>query len=482
MKNVTLDPENWNDPRELGTKMIDDVIKYLSNVRDNKIWNPIPEEIKDSFTSDAPAEGSNVGDVYKELLKTVYPYPKGNAHPKFWGWVEGSGDIYGALADFFMKGMNVFGGFGEHSAIYVEEQVLGWLKSFVGYPKDASGIIVTGSSIANLIGINAARYSKSPFDDRQEGLNQSTKKLLVYCSNETHHSNHKAVEILGLGKENIREIETHADYTINLEKLKRTIEEDKKQGYTPICIIGTVGTVNTGAIDPIDELADICERENIWLHVDGAFGAALAFLPEMKEQLKGLERADSIAFDFHKWMHVTYEAGCLLMKDKSVHHKMYSVEASYIMEHDKGVSAGPSFIHLGPEMSRSARALKIWFPFKIHGLNKYADLIRQNLDQSQYLSKLINESNQLELMADTTMNIVCFRFLADGMNQDQLNKLNKQILLELHEKGIAIPTFTVLNGNYVIRVAITNHRSRLEDFDDLVDNIVRIGNEMKNSQ
>ncbi len=479
MENLSLDPENWDEPRELGIKMIDDVIKYLSNVRDNKIWNPIPEEIKERLKGDLPIEGSKVDDVYNELIETVYPYPKGNAHPKFWGWVEGSGDIYGALADFFVKGMNVFGGFGEHSAIYIEEQILRWLKSLVGYPPESSGIIVTGSSIANLVGINAARHSKSPFKDRTEGLNQNENKLLIYCSTETHNSNQRAIEILGLGSENIRKIESLNDYTINLEKLMQTIAEDKKNGFIPICIIGTVGTVNTGAIDPIDKLADICRQENIWLHVDGAFGAALALLPEMKSKLKGLDQADSIAFDFHKWMHVTYEAGCVLIRDKKIHESTYLIDAEYLKKHDRGVSAGPSFFYLGPEMSRSARALKIWFPFKIHGINKYADLIRQNLDQAQYLSKLINESNQLQLMTPTKMNIVCFRYWSDGLSTIQLNELNRQIVMELQEEGIAIPSYTVIEENYVIRVAITNHRSRLEDFDDLIRDTIAIGNAIK---
>ncbi len=478
MKELSLDPADWEKTRKLGYSIVDDVINYLSGIREQKIWNPIPEKVKQKYNTRLPLYGSDIHDVYNEFLEAVYPYPNGNAHPKFWGWVEGSGDIYGAFADFMAKGMNIFGGFGEHSAIYIEKQIIDWLKLIVGYPAESSGILVTGSTLANIVGINVARHAKSPFEDRKEGMNQNSQKLLVYCSTETHNSIQRAVEILGMGSNNIRKIDILENYTIDINKLKKTVKEDKKNGSIPVCIIGTIGTVNTGAIDPIDQLAEICAEENIWLHVDGAFGASLALLPEKKSKLRGLELADSIGFDFHKWLHVPYEAGCVLIKDSKIHEDTYFDEAAYLKKHEKGLSAGPTFFYLGPEMSRSARALKIWFPFKVHGLNKYADLIRQNLKQAEYLSKRIAEFQQLEIISPVTMNIVCFRYKKEGLNEEQLNELNRKIVMEIQERGIAIPSYTVINNKYVIRVAITNHRSRLSDFDDLIDNVINLGRQI----
>jgi len=302
--------------------------------------------------------------------------------------------------------------------------------------------------------------------------------MTVYCSRETHSSVQKAVELMGLGSNALRKIPVDRHYRIDLASLEKTIAEDHQAGHLPFCIVGNAGTVNTGAIDPLNALADICQREKLWFHVDGAFGALAALAPEMRDQLKGMPRGDSLAFDLHKWMYLPYEAGCLLVKNKTAHEKAFTVVPTYLAPHDRGLMAGPPwFANYGLQLSRGFRALKIWLTFKSYGLDKFRRLIHQNILQARYLAQLVEASPELELTAPVPLNIVCFRFISPRLDETQLNQLNRELMMELHERGIAVPTSTFLHGKYVLRVAITNHRSRREDFEVLVRESIRIGKE-----
>jgi glutamate/tyrosine decarboxylase-like PLP-dependent enzyme len=257
------------------------------------------------------------------------------------------------------------------------------------------------------------------------------------------------------------------------------IREDRQNGYVPFCIIGNAGTVNTGAIDDLEALAAIGKQEGLWFHIDGAFGAVPYILPEFRSRLKGLELADSLSFDFHKWFYMNYEVGCVLIKDAAAHRAAFSTSVNYLMKHERGLSAGPDPLsNYGMELSRGFKALKVWMLLKEHGIQEYARQVRQNLEQAQYLARLIRDSRELELLADVPLNIVCYRWNPGRMSESALNACNKEILMRLHEDGIALPSYTLLDGKYAIRVAITNHRSRLEDFDALVKASVHIGKEL----
>jgi len=293
----------------------------------------------------------------------------------------------------------------------------------------------------------------------------------------------KGVEVIGIGSDNFRKVPVDAGYRVRTEVLRDMIREDRKAGHLPFCIVGNAGTVNTGAIDDLMELAAIAREEGLWFHVDGAFGAIPYILPAFKETLKGLELADSLSFDFHKWLYMNYEVGCVLVRDTAAHQAAFSTSVNYLMQHERGLSAGPgSFTNYGMELSRGFKALKVWMLLKEHGIQAYARLVRQNLDQAQYLAKLIRENGELELLADVPLNIVCYRWNPGGMEEEELNACNKEILMRLHEEAIALPTYTVLHGRYAIRVAITNHRSKLEDFEALADASARIGRELHITQ
>jgi glutamate/tyrosine decarboxylase-like PLP-dependent enzyme len=272
-------------------------------------------------------------------------------------------------------------------------------------------------------------------------------------------------------------------YRIRTDLLRRMVEQDKRAGLLPFCIIGNAGTVNTGAIDDLDTLSAIAKEENCWFHIDGAFGAIPKLLPEFTTQLSGIEKADSLAFDFHKWLYVNYEVGCVLIRDGDVHRNAFSMSANYLLSHEKGLAAGPeSFANFGMELSRGFKALKVWMSLKEHGIEKYQRMVRQNIQQARFLSELVHNSKDLELLADVPLNIVCFRYNPGQLNEEDLNILNKNILMQLQLDGIAAPSYTLLQGKYAIRVAITNHRSRSEDFTLLTESCKRLGRQFTNKK
>jgi aromatic-L-amino-acid decarboxylase len=268
-------------------------------------------------------------------------------------------------------------------------------------------------------------------------------------------------------------------YRLRVDELQRMIKEDREAGLLPFCIVGNAGTVNTGAIDPLEEMAAVAKAEGLWFHIDGAFGAVPKILPEFADRLKGIELADSLSFDFHKWLYVNYEVACVLIRDVNIHRDGFATAVNYLVQHERGLSAGPeSFTNFGMELSRGFKALKVWMSLKENGIRRYQQMIRKNLQQAQYLAELVKQSSNLELLADVTLNIVCYRFNPGGLNNEELNIINKEILMRLHEQGIAAPSYTLLNGQYAIRAAITNHRSQQEDFDILVEHTLRIGKEL----
>jgi aromatic-L-amino-acid/L-tryptophan decarboxylase len=475
---IGLDPADWNDIKTLGYQIINDMVDYLKNVGDKPVWTPIPEQIKTEFQKPLPQSGSDIFKVYEEFKQKILPYPGGNIHPKHFSWVQGTGTPMGAFADLLVGVMNNNATIGDQSALYVDLQVINWCKELLSYPADGSGILVSGGSIANITALIVSRNTIIA-NAKNGGIYAAAGRLTAYCSSETHNCLGKAAEVIGIGNEQLRKIPVNELYEIDIEALKHKLQEDKANGYIPFCIIGNAGTVNTGAIDPLNELLQIARDENIWFHIDGAFGALAKLAPAYEQKLKAIEQADSIAFDLHKWMYMQYEVGCVLFKNAVTHRQAFATAVNYLTAHERGLAGGPETIsNYGMELSRGFKALKVWMSLKEHGLDKYREMIIQNINQAFYLGEKIQQEPRLELMAAVTMNIVCFRFNPGNMDNEQLNILNKELLMRMQETGVAAPSYTLLNGNYAIRAAITNHRTRRKHLDEMVAGTIKIGEEL----
>jgi aromatic-L-amino-acid/L-tryptophan decarboxylase len=480
----TLDPQDWEEFRAFSHKVLDDTITHLATLRERPAWQPMPAHVRGSFTEPLPTDPAGAERAYAEFVERVRPYPNGNLHPRFWGWVQGTGTPLAMLADMLASALNPhMAGFSQAPAL-VEKQVLAWLVELMGMPAASSGVLVSGGTMANLLGLAVARSSKAGFDVREHGLQSyHGPRLVFYASGETHGWCQKAAELLGLGNSAFHRVQTRPDYRIDVEALQILIEHDRKENMHPFCVIANAGTINTGATDDLRSLARVCREENLWFHVDGAFGALARLSEKLRSRVDGIEQADSLAFDLHKWMYLPFEVGCILVRDAQEHVRAFASHQTYFGDADRGIIAGGlPFADRGIELTRSFRALKVWLSLKAHGVNTYARLIEQNVSQAQYLAGLIAAQPTLELLAPVALNVVCFRFRAAGCSEQVLNSLNQEVLLRLQESGVAVPSSTILDGKLAIRVAITNHRSRREDFDALAAAVVQTGKEVAAEQ
>ncbi len=478
-----LDPEDWDEYRTLAHQMLDDSLDYLRDVRERPTWTPMPAEVRRELT-DAPIPRDGVGDAaaYEDFLRLVRPYPNGNIHPRFWGWVMGTGTPQSAMADFLSSVMNPnVGGF-EQSPVLVEQRVVRWYAELMGFPATAGGILVSGGTMANVFGLTVARRQRAGWNVRTEGA-RGGPPLTVYGGTETHGWLGKACDFLGLGTAAFRRVPVDADYRVDVGAMATMIAEDRAQGRHPFCVVGTAGTVQTGASDDLEALADLATRERLWFHVDGAFGAMarLAPGPRAAAAVRGMERADSLAFDLHKWGYLPYDVAIILTREDRQLVETFSMQAAYLASEPRGIMAqmGIHFADRGIELSRSFKALKVWMALHAHGTELLGRHIARNIEQSQYLAQRVQEAPELELLAPVPLNIVNFRFVAPGKSDAELDAINREILVRLQEDGIAVPSGTTVRGTFAIRVANTNHRTSNADLDALVAGVLALGRELR---
>jgi glutamate/tyrosine decarboxylase-like PLP-dependent enzyme len=354
------------------------------------------------------------------------------------------------------------------------------MKTLMGFPSSASGIVTSGGSVANIVGLTVARDARVKADVINGGVRAAAGRPLLYASSEVHSSVFKAAKLLGLGRDAVRLAGVDGAYRVRVYAVREMIEGDLAAGHRPFAIVGTAGTINTGAVDDLHALADLAAEFGLWFHVDGAFGAMAALSPETRALVDGLQRADSLAFDFHKWMYVNYEAGCVLIRDAEAHRRSFSAGGDYLEPLPRGVGARPDTAgNRGEQLSRGFKALKPWMTIRQQGVAKFGRLVAQNVRQARYLAGLIDASNRLERVAPVELNVVAFRHDDPSLPTDQRDHVNRELLMRIQERGIAIPSSTMLEGRFTLRVCICNHRSRLSDFDDFVAAAEQIVDEIR---
>lgn len=451
--------------------MLDDILDYMEHLRERPVWQPIPNEVRSAIDEALPQQPADLATVHQAFMRDVLPYAAVNSHPGFMGWVQGGGTPVGMLAEMLAAGLNANLGGRDQMPVEVERQVLKWVRELFSFPDSASGLFVTGSSLANLIGVLVARTAALGVEVRAKGLVAGGKRLTAYTSAGAHGCIAQAIDLAGLGIDALRVIPVNTQHEMDIEALQQTIAADRSAGFTPFFIAGTAGTVDVGAIDDLSAIADIAAREKLWFHVDGAYGALAMLAAEIAPRLAGIERADSIAFDFHKWAQVQYDAGFILVRDGTLHHDTFASPANYLRRETRGISAGsPWPCDFGPDLSRGFRALKTWFTIKVYGAERLGWTIAGTCALAQYMKQRIDAMSALELLAPVSLNIVCFRYrCADA------DRVNADIVVALQESGIAAPSTTLVNGQLAIRAAFVNHRTTENDIDAVLSAVAAFG-------
>ncbi|HTR15742.1 MAG TPA: pyridoxal-dependent decarboxylase, partial [Acetobacteraceae bacterium] len=330
-----LDPDNWDDVRALGHRMLDDMVDHLRTVRERPVWQPMPAELRDELRAKLPETAAPPEAIYQEFRRLVLPYATGNTHPRFMGWVHGGGTAMGMLAELLAAGLNANLGGRDHAPIEVERQVIAWAAEMVGMPPETSGLLVTGSSMANLIAVLVARRAALGPSVRRQGL--AGARLTAYASMAAHGCIPRALDVAGLGSDSLRHIPVDEAGCMRLPALAEAVARDRAEGFTPFLVVGTAGSVDVGAVDDLAGIAAFCAGQGLWFHVDGAFGALAALSPHYRELLAGIEHADSLAFDFHKWAQVPYDAGCVLVRDPAAQLATFAQNLDYLRREERGL-------------------------------------------------------------------------------------------------------------------------------------------------
>ncbi len=480
----SLDPDDWVAFRAFAHRALDETFDALHEIRDGSAWREVPDAVKAALAADPlPRSAADATAVYDDFARWVAPYAVDNRHPRFFGWVHGTGTPLGVVAELLAAGMNANLGGREHAAVYVERAVLAWWREVFGLPAGTTGIVTTGSSMANVIAVLVARRHAAGESVRTAGV-AGAGMLVGYTSRDAHGSLARAFDVAGLGTDALRPLAIDARRRLDLDALRSAIAADRAAGRRPFLIAATAGSAATGAVDDLVALADIAAAEGLWFHVDGAFGALARLSPTDRGLVNGIERADSLAFDFHKWLHVPYDAGAVLVRDGALHAATFADEAPYLLRAEEGAAAGrPWFTDFGPELSRGFRALKVWFAMKTFGLDALGATIERSCALARALGTRIEREPALELLAPVTLNIVCFRYISargrDGL--DGLDALNAKLAIALQTRGIAVPSAARIDGKLGLHMNVMNHRTIAADLDATIDAALAIGAELSSA-
>jgi aromatic-L-amino-acid/L-tryptophan decarboxylase len=470
-----LSPEEL---RRLGGLAADAVASHRERLLERPVFGKVGSGAA-LFDEPVPEEGRSFEEVLAFVREHVLPYPMGNSHPRFYGFINATADPVGTMADYLASAMNPNCWGGDHAAIHVEAAALRWIAAMIGYPPQAEGILVSGGSMANFTALAAARRAMTPGNVREDGLaGPGGPRLTVYASDQVHHCVDKAVDLLGIGTAQLRKIPTDERFRISTAGLARAVAADRAAGFTPAIVVGNAGTVNTGAIDPLDELADLCRREGLWFHADGAYGALASMVPKLRPLFSGLERADSLAADPHKWLYVPYEAGATFVREPGRLAATFRKFPEYLASDPESPFPGPAwYAERGVELSRGFKALKVWMGIQTHGRRAYVEQIENDVQLARFLSDEVDRRKDFERLAEPVLSIANFRYRPAGRNlpDEDLDRVNRRIIHRLVGDGSFFLAPTILKRRTALRVSITNFRTHEDDLVALLDEVERVG-------
>nr|WP_299174629.1 aminotransferase class I/II-fold pyridoxal phosphate-dependent enzyme [uncultured Allomuricauda sp.] len=471
MANNTLD-FSQKDYKALLAKSSDLVLRRFENIDQQKGYHDHPQaDVEQWFNEELPDQGMDASKLLDEVENKVLNTATGNLGPHMYAYVMSGGNQISIIAEKLATTIN------QNQTKWhlgpamneIEKRVIKWTAQMLGFTLDAGGVLVSGGSAANLTGLTVGRnifFEKEGI--RKKGLFGQA-PFVVYASEEVHSCVDKSVELLGIGSDYLRKIKTNDVFQIDLEALEAAIKQDIANGLKPFCLIGNAGTVNTGAIDDLDALANLAEKYGLWYHVDGAYGALAAILDNLRPEYRGMDRADSIALDFHKWLYQPFEAGCTLVRNWDNLRRTYYKKAAYLDTELANDGQRLEFNEHYFQLSRNAKAFKVWMSIKAYGMEKIKAMIRKDIDLTQYLNDKVLASKDFELVADSKLAVSCFRYVGEMTNKEEIVEFNHKLMPELEKDGRVFIMGTKLKGDYAIRACLINHRKTTETIDYLLD-------------
>jgi aromatic-L-amino-acid/L-tryptophan decarboxylase len=486
---LDMDAETF---RKAGYEVIDTITDYYSTIRERRIISESSsKEIERDFKEKLPHSGQEPGAILKEWNQKILPHATHLGSPRYFGFVNGSGTMISVLASALSASVNMNSGGWKAgpAATEIERRAIAWIAELIDYPDKCGGLFVGGGMIANFAALLTALRNTADYNTTEDGLQSDKRKgkyTLYMSGHEGHVSIVKAVDMLNLGRNCIRRVACNDDFTMSATALEKMIDEDRKAGYIPFCVVAQVGSINVGVVDPLDDIAEICSDRGLWFHADGACGAFGAMLPELKHLFKGLGKAHSVTLDPHKWLYIPYECGCLLVKDPEQLRRTFSMSAPYLQGTLPVDYKGLDYFDYGPQMSRGFNALKVWMSIKHYGKEGYQKLLRQNILCAAHLDKLVRATADFEPMHKPELFIYSFRFFPDELKEKtgnvQLNtyldKINQKIADEITATGFAFIMTSKVRGHTVIRLSICSHRTTIEDIEKVFEKLQQIGKKL----
>jgi len=464
-----LDP-SADELRQWGNSVVELMIEYLSDLRNRKVYGDFSSrEIRDQLDDALPAKGGDFENLLKKFRETIIPFSRQNAHPRMFGYVQSPGTPLAAFADLLASTLNanLTAWRSAPAPVELERLTIDWIRQILGFDSGASGLFVSGGSMANLAALAAAREAKS----------ESLSRLRIYASSETHFSIAKAAALLGIGRENVREVAVDESFRIRTDDLVAKITADLGAGDIPFCVVANAGTVNTGAVDPLAEIREIADRFQLWMHVDGSYGAFAILAPSAKELFAGLGRADSVALDPHKWLYLPVDVGCVIYRQPQVARAAFAHDAEYTRIIGQESDEAFAFWDYGPELSRRFRALKVWMLLKGVGLYSLGEAVESNLACARHLESMVRTSDDFEMVAPVGLSIFCFRHVPRELRNESpqaIDAFNERLLVALQRDGSSYLSNTTLGGRFALRGCVLNYRTTFRDMEILLDDLRRV--------